>query len=499
MFITGIFKLHNPSKSRKKILDHVFTDYTHLLNHLLNWSRTNLDQIRTHGLYRIIDKKTGEIKGEKYTEKSIMSLLPKPSELKNYDIAACLREAAISNTAAMLASYLMLDSGEQQQAGFPIGRDPSPEGYPNALDQFCTLYLQNLPETPKLEHQTAETEARARLMRITRVQHMPVHIIRARDFALLWDEQKDRYFVWLKLLPNKSPASPQEPTVINQDNLIDINTGKPLKYKGRSAFLFPIELGRRNDNWHWQYQKFIKPTMEGQADIKTAKLVRSPDGEYFIHISFDVDIPAPYTPQAYLGVNRGIIHSVGYGIIDLEGRIIETGHSDDPFMEFQNRARKRVQNRQKRAARITKKDYATQELDNIIHTVVNQLLDLAHQHHAALVLEDWSLTNTGKFYRSAYEKINGIITYKAELRGVPIVKRKIWSAYASQICIHCGHPITRDERIVTCLNCGQIGHVDEYNGINIARRVLYKKEQWGGTKDQPGDWRKFHMSFSKFM
>lgn len=478
-FLTSKFKEHTPSRWRRETQSDCLTAYTIAMKGLLDHALGDLATIKELGKWQIVDKETGEVKGEKFTGKSIAQILPKPSSLAA-PLSSSVKEALVQDVAGMLASHLSLDESESQAAGFPVCRDPYPDEYPDALAEFCTIGADLV----------AENEARYNLLRKVRSNTMPLPFTRSRDFALLISEDRSKFYLWMKLLPAGGLGGERR-TTIREGNLINLATLEPFNYRGSSAILAPLELGRRG----WQYEKFIRPVLAGEAKVKAGKLTKEGD-DFYIHVSFEMPEVEAYEPKAYLGVNRGIINTAGWGVIDLKGNIIATGHSGDPFFEIKQRAMKRVQGKQKRFAKITQRDYARQELDNIIHSVVNDLLNVAREHQAALVLEDWSLTNAGKFYKSAYQKVSQIIDYKARLAGVPVLKRKIWSAFASQICIHCGvQELVREGRIVICSFCDRREHVDETNGVNIARRVLYKKEEWGGSKERAGNWRLFHQSF----
>lgn len=498
-FLSVIFKLHNPSARRKEVLDRVLSQYTLAMDDILKWSEENIDIIKRSGLYRVVDKKTGEIKSEKYTEKSISKLLPSPSDVEA-DIASCLREAMVKDVASMVASYLELNRQDIQKAGYPISRDPSPEAWPNVLDEL--VFIGNdLP---------AENKARDKMLAIARGSFMPVPFSRSRDFAILTNINHNQFFVWLKLLPSNSDLA--ELIHINGDNLICVSgcnkfePGDLFSYRGKSGLLFPVQIGQRHNDWYWQYEKFVKSLLAGEAVVKSAKLVEK-QGDYFLHVSVGFEIPDRYEPETYLGIDRGVLFCTAYGIVDKQGRIIEQGHSQDQFREIRIRAGKRVQNRQQRGLRITKKDYKQRELDGILHRLVNDLLDRAVEYKSMIVMEDLNIRNVGKFYKSAYEKLARILEYKAEFRGVPVYKRRnekgklvpgVWAAYTSQLSICCGELSERskDRLTLTCSRCGCIEHADEGAGVNIARRAMYRAKDWGGSNGKKGDYFAFHRSFA---
>lgn len=497
-FISAVFKLHNPSARRREVLDYVLTNYTIAMDNLLEWSRDNLETILVQGTYRLIDQETGEVKSEKYTEKSISQILPSPSSF-NTGIASCLKEAMVKNTASMLASYLELNRQKIQVAGFPLCRDPDPAAWPNALSELCSIG----------NDLDAEKKAVAKMMTVAKGEYMPVNISRSRDFAILTDKDRSKFFVWLKLLGKNSELITQNK--VNGDNLIIIagankETGQAFSYSGKGAMLFPIEVGKRQDKWAWQYKKFIEPLLSGDASIKAAKLVKKGEG-YFLHVSVGFEKPETYEPETYLGIDRGMTYTAAYGLVDKDGRIIEMAHHEDPLQQIRSRAAKRVQRRQQKGLRITRKDYKQRELDGIIHRLVNDILDKAIEHKAMIVMEDLNIRNVGKFTKSVYSKVASFLEYKAAAKGVPIYKRRnesgkyapgVWAAYTSMLCIRCGEKVerSRDRLTVTCLSCGKVEHADEAAGVNIARRALYRAKDWGGSRGQKGDYFAFHKSFA---
>lgn len=467
-FITGVFKLHNPSPWRRRVLDHTFEQYTLAMTDLLAWCEDNLDVIRRDGMYE---------KRDSYTGRSIAGLLPN-NEI-SYELAGCIKEALVDDVAASIASFLELEN-TGEATGFPTSRDPSPQGYPNALVNLAKVG----------NDQQAEDKAIARLMKRAKVSVMPVHYKRSRDFAILADTQQDRFFAVLSLLPGHHELGRRMGA--DEGNLVDIQTGEVFSYNGSSKILLPIELGIRQDSWHWQYERFILPVMSGRASIKTAELVRkenSRKNEYFLHVSFEFECSEPYEPQAYLGIDRGILFTMAYGVVDLDGKIIEMGHEDDGLRKIQLQAGKHVQELQRRGRRMTIKHYRGQQRDEILHKLVNRILDLAEQYQAAIVLEDLNIQIRGKYIKSSWKKIEKFLDYKSVLRGVPVYGN-VFAAKSSMICIHCGELVERDDRIVTCHSCGAVEHSDEAAGVNIARRTMYRKKDW------EGGYREFHRSFA---
>lgn len=480
-FLTGSFKLHNPSRNKRLVLDHVLDAYTLGLGEILADAKSQLPKIREQGKIVI---KNGKIL-DKYSEISISPFLPKSGAI-DYPIASNLKEAMLQEVAANIASHLMLE-GTDQDPGYPQARDPSPDGYPDALQNLAAVGADLFDEN----------DSKRQLLRRVKGSVMPVYISRSRDLRLLYDRINDRFFLWVKLLPAGHEFC--QHTIVDRDNLIDLNTGELFKSKSKIAVLFPLEVGVRNEQWHWQYTRFLEVAMDGKASIQSAKLIRKEarNGfEYFINISFGFDVPDPFIPQSYLGIDRGVFFSMAYAIVDKVGAILEMDHRADGFRHERIAAGKRVQRQQAKGRAVTVKDYRQKHLDSILHSVINDILDKAELYQSMIVCEDLNIQIKGKFYKSAWNKMYKLLEYKCKMRGIPLWKNGIWAAYSSQICIICGElnrGRKRDGSSFVCPKCGATYHSDEGAGVNIARRVLYKKKVW----EKKGGYMAFHSSFAK--
>lgn len=484
-FLSVAFKVHDPSQAKRRLLDHAFTEYTRAMGELVAWSEENLDTIRQNGLYRLTDKETGEIKSEKYSEQSIAKVLPKPSTMRA-DLASAIREALTSNVASMLASYLELEKTPGQETGFPAVRDPSPDGWPNALGDLCR-------NGSDLEQ---EDVLKAKVLTLVKGSFMPIHFSRSRDFALLTNKDRTKFFAWLKLLANKSPAGRNtkiDSGLITVSGYEKLKPGDEFKINSSIGVIVPLELG---DN-DWQLHKFVEPCLAGLAQVKAGKLIKHGDN-YHLHVSVGFEAPKPYKPKAYIGIDRGVLFSMAYAVVDAEtGAALMMDHNPDGFRDTRLSAAAKVAERQRQGLTVTARHYKQKELDGILHRLINKILDTAEQYQAQVVMEDLNIQIKGARYKSAFKKIGKILEYKVKLRGIPQV-RYVWPAYTSKICVACGE-VNQGRKLglpFECPTCGASYHSDAGAAVNIARRAMYRKGEWGGDKDKAGDYLAFHRSFA---
>ena len=476
-YLTCIFKIHNPSAHKRAVMDHALEQYTLGYNQLLQYAKDNLELIKAEGQYK-----------DSYTCMSISGLLPRP----DCQVHSSAKDSLQRHVAANIASYLEL-LAEDDNTGYPLGRDPSPQGYPNALEHFA-LVGSSLED---FEGAVRRLEKRAKgavmpiyFSRSDGAAQTKSGSVRNRSYSLLITPQKDKLLAVLWLLPGCHELC--QPLGADQGNLVKVGTGEIFTSNSSTAILVPLELGRNG----WQ-KGFIDRALNGQIGVKTAYLRREA-GEYFLHIAFECPCPDEYEPQAFLGVDRGVFYTMAYGVVDRQGRILLMDHNEDGFRDHNITIGKRIQDMQRRGERPTYRDYQRQEREAILHRLVNQLLDVAQEYQAKIVMEDLNIQIKGKFYKSAWRKFYKITEYKARLAGVPIWKEGIWAAYSSQYCIHCGalnRGRKRDRSPFVCPNpeCGEVYHADEGAGVNVARRALYHKDEW----EDRGGHRGFHRAIAK--
>jgi len=480
-FLTGIFKLHNPSQHKQRVLDHALLEYTRGYQTLLDYAHEHIDVIQKDGK----DKNQHGV--EKYTSRSVAKFLPR--NIITADIHGSMKESLRQNVAATLASYCALVE-VAPKTSFPTCRDPFPTAYPNALDNFI-LVGSSVEDYNRYKDELL-TKLRGSFMPLlfagadgaSQDSHGRA---RNRYFSLLRRTDKEQILAVLYLLPANHTLG--KPINARRNNLARLDTGEVFHSNSKSAILLPIELGKSG----WQMLRFLEPAMRGQSSVKSAYLIRNDERhEYFLHVSFAIECAPRYEPQAWLGVDKGILFTAAYGIVDLKGRVQTLGHFDDDLRKLQIKHGKERERLSRQGKPITWRHYKRRAYDNILQCLANQLIEMALENQAGIVVEDLSnIKVRGKRVRSRFRKLDNMLCYKCKIAGIPY--RTTFAAYSSQICHKCGELLRRDNRRVECLHCGYVGHSDDNAAVNIARRALYHKAEW---KDR-GGYRGFHQAFAK--
>lgn len=466
-YLTCVFKVHNPSSRKRTVIDYAFAEYERAYWNMLEYAQKNLDEIRQDGVYQ-------SVRGDKYTSKSISSLIPRPI----VPLHGSVKDSLIQDVAANIASYLELEKTDKR-TNFPTFKVRDIPDYESSLDYFGTCGS----EVKDYD------DGRNALLRRAHDKVMPLYFSRPdgatrnRNFSLLWNTEKRQLLAGLWLLPRGHELC--RPINVKQGNLIRLDTGEIFKSNSATAVLVPLELGRNG----WQEEKFIKPSLDHLISVKSAFLSKR-DGEYFLHVSFAFEVPKAYKPQSYIGIDKGILFTAAYSLIDANGGMLTLGHFDDELRSLQIRHGKEREYRAKSGRMVTKLHYKRKAYEAILHGLANRIIKMAQENQAQIVVEDLGIQVKGSRVVSRFRKLDRFLEYKCKMLGIPF--RKVFAAYSSMICHKCGEMMKRNNRAVTC-QCGYVGHSDDNAAVNIARRALYKKKQW----QDRGGYKAFHKSFRR--
>lgn len=440
---TAIFKLHNPSNRKRKILDYCLDAYTNASRELLESAKDKLDGLMIHATY--LDKRGKP----HYSDRLLASALSKLNVPSGSQLASELRDALRQDVAGNLLSYVAL---KNKGATYPTGRLQDIELNAQYLSSLCGLDDGSI----SLETSDDYDTWRNNLNRLSQYRPMPVLFSRNRQFKL---EQLENGTWGVDLI------------LLARDNRF-----------GQQRFAFPIECGE----WH---KEFLE---HGHSQVAT---LCKRDGEYYLHIAFAFEVEA-IEIVTLMGIDRGILKQAAYAILSPDGTmVLHQASNGQSVRGFQLQFGKERQALQQSGKSVTRKHFKKQYLGQCIHQIANEIVATAKLYRSQVVLEDLNIHVAGKFTRSLFAKLETILNYKLPLAGLPR-PRKVFAAKSSMIHHVCGEIGERGEgnerELFYCPTCDVTCDADENAAVNIARRILYRKSDW----EKQGGYLAFHRSFA---
>ena len=269
-----------------------------------------------------------------------------------------------------------------------------------------------------------------------------------RNYALLYDAHKDRYYAKLYLF-NAQQAKRILP--ITQGNLQYVTSKKTLKQSNRPYCyqLCPLVIG----TWQKQHLTWLE---EKRAVAKSAELVER-NGDYFLNVRLWIEPKLLDIPKMTLGVCRGIEHTVCYALCSEQGQTLRTGY-------LQENADEEMEKR-----------------------LLQKILALSQKHHAQIVLANLVTRNdrldtfaSPQLSVRSYNRLVAKIRYQTELQGMPpaivVSARGLFSR-----CPECGtirQENRMNDRIFLCTCCGHVEQLETVGAENLASKLAqYRKDK----------------------
>lgn len=467
---TAVLKIYKPSKHKRAVMDYAFQQYTLAYDYLLNLAKAQIEEIKTECGYngRLSDKK-------------VASFLYKAGRaLRHFPVHGSLKESLCADVAGSICSFIQLKA-QDERTSFPIARKVKHR------DQFFKDTLERMRLC--LDDLEEENQARDDLLTVIKEQYMPIFfsrpdgIVRNRNFGLLYDKEKNKYYACVYLLPNESRhKKPISGAAELQAIHPQINSLKPSSRKV-GYLLLPLAFGR------WHEEIYLQYALNNPKAVRTAFLNKKGQ-EYFLHVTFQFD-QANRDTQTFLGIDRGVNKLVALAVVDSKGNPLYLEEfSGKDYEAFQNQLTKRLRKDLKMGRQKLKK--YTRVNEGFVHIIANRIINVADRFSSQVVLEDLTYLSKGGFKqktgnkyfdklmnrklgRNPYNKLKTILDYKLPIAGLPQIKL-IPGHYTSQTCTVCNH-INKENRKsqaeFKCLKCGYEANADLNASINIARRGIW--------------------------
>jgi putative transposase len=440
---TIILKLHKPTSGKRAIIDEAMINYSRAYQYLLHKAEKEIDII----MEKHCDSR-GRFRGS-YITSWISSHLDK--ELNNFNIEPFKDSIKIDFSSA-LAGYLNSKlSGRDVSYPFVyIDKEDFEEEYTKLLDECSNDTSSSNPEY-KISKLVSRCQNRRSLFFCRYASN--------RNYSILYDPEKQRYFAKIYLMNAKSEKR-KEASNLENKKLYYIDKEEKLFKEGRSKrcfLLFPLSFGKYQE-------KYLKEAIKTPEILKTARLSKK-NGEYYLSINLVMDKIDIVSTENYMGISRGL-DAVNYSVVNETGSQLVSGH-------------------------IKVKDNTIEQ--NEIHAIANDLLKIAHDNKCKITMEKLidkgdNLTWTdkqGKTYiplmnLAAYNQLCGIMDYKALELGLPKII-KVSSVNIFSTCPSCGNSSKANrfskDRII-CVSCGMSMDINMVGSLNLAGRLInYSKDK----------------------
>jgi len=216
-------------------------------------------------------------------------------------------------------------------------------------------------------------------------------------------------------------------------------------------------------------------------------------------VAFRKEAPRPYLPESALSLDTNERSLDGVFLKSDEAKAVKAEFPDVAIIQRRHHDRRKGLQKKKAHDRQTSRRLCRREgqrehhrIEYRLHQVANAVLSLAESRKSAIVLEDlkgfkprWNKELNRRLSLWPRRKLHQIIEYKAQWRGIPVVK--VDPRYSSRTCPICGR--TQDSRMGTEFECGCGWHLDRHinASLNLLQTAVSKGlEMAGGLRFNPG-------------
>jgi len=458
VYKTAVFKIHNPSRRKRALLDDALRRnhlaYTKVLRALTANVEAYAAQVK-----RVRDAAMSRAAAE------LLTRLP---------LSAAAKAGVRVDVISQINSYIER-RGQNKRSSLPTVQrlSGSPTGYADALDNLARAV-------------SAEEEDAARWRVISEQKHgefRPILFLRNRrndGYLFLHHPDSRKYAVYLNLQPEGSRFASE--TSIS--SWIDIRTGEVMDFRSRTGCAFPIEFGEA-----FQHERFLT-----KGKPQSAMLLKV-GAEYRVHVSFVFETQKIET-ITFLGVQRGISNLLSLCVIDRDGRILHREHvAGRPLAFVQMREAQRQRSAQKQSRRYsfrTRQALATEA----VHAAANSIVGAAAKWQSQVVVTDQRSITVRRhkqgwmfgclFTRGQFEKLEQVLGYKLALAGLPR-PAGVGVAGVQHRCPRCGEWDSGNRKRVpgkngleparfSCRNCSYGDDADITAACIIAQKRIWREQ-----------------------
>ena len=273
--------------------------------------------------------------------------------------------------------------------------------------------------------------------------------------AFSYKADKSQQHIFKKaILPLDPPRSFR--LILKEGEFASIST-----LRGRQKI--PLILGEYQRNW-------LRDKVKGICESEVTK-----NGEYYFHITIEVEEPPTKEVQEAIGVDLGIKNLATTSDGDcFSGKQVEGNRLRYERLRAELQA-KGTLSAKKHLKRVSGKERRFKSSVN--HLISRRIVDKAIETTRAIVLENLKgirqrikvrRSQKGQYHKWAFSELIRFITYKARLAGIPVFF--IDPRHTSQRCSHCGYTSRANRKSQSefvCKSCGFSLNADHNAALNL--------------------------------
>ncbi|MEA5003992.1 MAG: hypothetical protein VB081_10880 [Christensenella sp.] len=428
---TIALQIHKPTVEKKRIMDRAIRQYNDALEYLLRHTKDNIPNI--------VDEMRS---GGSFLSRRITALLSKElmDALNEFGVQPFKDSLKLDYAMTMIAWIALKRS--QKNARYPrLIREG--KAFDHAFDELLLSYG---------EGERSRRDLSRQLSKLYDGLHMKKPILfgryaQNRDYCLLYDEKKDRFYAKLYLMNVKDEGRRGGLSRGNTQLRYVLQDGGCLAEdnKRERYLVLPLSFGK-------QQQKLLKQGLNDPSVFKTARL-KEKNGQYYLLVNVAVPAAEEQPEETFLGITRSLAHGVRYAVVDKEGGLVAEQTADMPGMPAKN-------------------DF---------HIAAKQIVLAAQKYKSKIV--SYHLGQMGDqlsrdgciacLTAGQFNKLMAMVAYKAELKGLakPVTVSPRGLFYT---CPRCGVNTLKnrflDDKFL-CVKCGYAGELERIGAANTARRL----------------------------
>ena len=214
--------------------------------------------------------------------------------------------------------------------------------------------------------------------------------------------------------------------------------------------------------------------------IQLARLIHK-SGTWSAHFVYHITLPDLKGSGETMAIDLGMSNLAATACTDGDTSLWSGGELAALERHFDKQKAKTTRSMSKKSSTLNQK--RSRQRSHLLHSVTRSLVSDADVRGVSTIIvgdltdirdgKDWGDSGNQKLHAWPFDKIIRMLTYKARLKGIRVVKEP--EDYTSQTCSVCG-TLCRSNRVhrglYVCNQCGAVINADVNGAINILKRYL---------------------------